>query len=511
MKILDCTIRDGGYYTNWDFDSSLIEEYARKMERLPIEYVEVGYRSPLKSEYFGQYFYCPVHVLEKLKRLMPTKELAIILNEKDIRPSQVSLLLSPISNLVSMIRIAASPDNFQRAIELVKAVKSMGFKVALNLMYMSKWDLNTSFIKSLKEVESDIDFFYMVDSYGGMTPLEVRDIVSIVKSHISTSLGFHGHDNLHMALINSITAVEAGCDIIDCTLTGMGRGAGNLQTEMLLTFLESKGRINFNHSELSTVVRMFETLKYKYRWGSSLPYMFSGANSLPQKEVMEWVSMKRYSLPSMITALNNKKNTIADNVKFPSYVPDKSYETVVIVGGGESVLKNIESIKLFIDKQKDCHIIHAGVKNLDIFTDVTNNQLISLVGVEDTDRIEQSLAKYSENTKLVYPPFPRKMGVSTSEFLKSKSVELDSISFTDKSTDSPFVVSIQSAIRMNPITIYLVGFDGYRENINENNQVLAKENQNLINDLVRIKNIDLYSLTPTRYEGIKVISLFGLI
>ena len=60
---------------------------------------------------------------------------------------------------------------------------------------------------------------------------------------------------------------------------------------------------------------------------------------------------------------------------------------------------------------------------------------------------------------------------------------------------------------MNP-KIYLVGFDGYRENINENNQVLAKENQKLINDLVRIKNIDLYSLTPTRYEGIKVISLF---
>lgn len=60
--ILDCTLRDGGYYTNWDFENALVEEYANAMENLPIDYVEVGYRSiPLKG-YLGQYFYCPEYV-----------------------------------------------------------------------------------------------------------------------------------------------------------------------------------------------------------------------------------------------------------------------------------------------------------------------------------------------------------------------------------------------------------------------------------------------------------------
>ena len=85
IKLLDCTLRDGGYYTDWNFDDTLVEVYAEAMESLPIDYVEVGYRSiPLKG-YLGQYFYCPEYVLERLKTLMPSKELTIILNEKDIR------------------------------------------------------------------------------------------------------------------------------------------------------------------------------------------------------------------------------------------------------------------------------------------------------------------------------------------------------------------------------------------------------------------------------------------
>ena len=118
MKILDCTIRDGGYYTNWDFDQNLITEYCKSMEELPIEYIEVGYRSiPLKG-YLGKYFYCPIYVLEELKSLMPSKKLVIILNEKDIKPEHVNELLLPIKPYVALIRMAVDPKNFERAIAL---------------------------------------------------------------------------------------------------------------------------------------------------------------------------------------------------------------------------------------------------------------------------------------------------------------------------------------------------------------------------------------------------------
>ena len=240
IKLLDCTLRDGGYYTDWNFEDTTVEVYAEAMESLPIDYVEVGYRSIPMEGYLGKYFYCPEYVLKRLKELMPSKELTIILNEKDIRPSHIKEgLLSPCKSYVSMIRIAIDPKNMERAIELAKEVKKEGFKVAFNVMYMSNWKADSSFLNNLKGLEIVIDYFYMVDSYGGVMPEDVKETIQLVKSKTNVPLGFHGHDNLEMGLINTITAIDAGCDIVDATVTGMGRGAGNLKSELLLTYLEN--------------------------------------------------------------------------------------------------------------------------------------------------------------------------------------------------------------------------------------------------------------------------------
>ena len=235
IKLLDCTLRDGGYYTDWNFEDTTVEVYAEAMESLPIDYVEVGYRSIPMEGYLGKYFYCPEYVLKRLKELMPSKELTIILNEKDIRPSHIKEgLLSPCKSYVSMIRIAIDPKNMERAIELAKEVKKEGFKVAFNVMYMSNWKADSSFLNNLKGLEIVIDYFYMVDSYGGVMPEDVKETIQLVKSKTNVPLGFHGHDNLEMGLINTITAIDAGCDIVDATVTGMGRGAGNLKQNYYL-------------------------------------------------------------------------------------------------------------------------------------------------------------------------------------------------------------------------------------------------------------------------------------
>ena len=107
----------------------------------------------------------------------------------------------------------------------------------------------------------------------------------MVRSKTNVKLGFHGHNNLEMALANTLTAIDEGIDIVDATITGMGRGAGNLKTELLLTVLNAKGVLDFPYNELSKTVDDFTELQSHYEWGTNLPYMVSGANSLPQKQV----------------------------------------------------------------------------------------------------------------------------------------------------------------------------------------------------------------------------------
>lgn len=511
MKILDCTLRDGGYYTNWDFDQELVNEYAKAMEELPIDYVEVGYRSIPLEGYLGKYFYCPVFVLKKLKQLMPSKKLVIILNEKDIRETHINNLLAPCLPYVTLIRIAVDPKNFERAIKLAKSIKNKGFEVAFNVMYMSEWKNDASFLDLLKELDDTLDYFYMVDSFGGILPENVTEIIKLVKTKTNVPLGFHGHDNLEMALINTITALKEGCEMVDATITGMGRGAGNLKTELLLTFLESKNRLKFNFTKLSEVVSDFETLRKKYEWGTSLPYMFSGAHSLPQKQVMEWVGLNRYSLSTILNALNNQKKVLDDNIKLPVFKKTKTYKKAIILGGGSSTFDHKEAIQKYTEEDNSVCLIHAGVRNVSNYLDVNCNQFYALVGVE-SDKLLKHIIDPSKLTQTcIFPPFPRKMGTSIPVEIEKISKELESIEFTKASMDSPLVISIQLAIDIGVDEIYLVGFDGYDVSLNQNQFVLAQENQNIINDILKLDKISVKSLTPTKYKQIQLTSIYSIL
>jgi len=511
MKILDCTLRDGGYYTNWDFDQDLVIEYAKSMEELPIDYVEVGYRSIPLNGYLGKYFYCPIFVLKELKELMPSKKLAVILNEKDIRTGHVHDLLKPILPFVTLVRIAVDPKNFGRAVKLAKAIKELGFEVAFNVMYMSNWKKDTSFLDLLEGADDFLDYFYMVDSFGGIMPNDVKEIVRLVKSKTNVPLAFHGHDNLQMALINTITALDEGCVMVDATITGMGRGAGNLKTELLLTYFESQNQILLNFNMLGGVVFDFEELRKIHGWGTSLPYMFSGAYSLPQKEVMEWVGMNRYTLNSIINALNNKKMVVKDNIKLPVFSKCERFKTAIIIGGGESAKSHKEAILEFAENKKDVCLIHAGVRNVSTYIGTQCEQFYSLVGTESEKLKKQlvDLSKISETC--VFPPYPRKMGTTLPLGLEKASKELEDIQFTKASNDSPLVISIQLALDMGVNEILLLGFDGYDVNINKSQFVLAQENQKIIDDLLKIEGLEVSSLSPTKYENIEITSIYSLI
>ncbi|MEP3837384.1 MAG: aldolase catalytic domain-containing protein [Algibacter sp.] len=511
-KILDCTLRDGGYYTNWDFDKELVGNYCKLMETLPIDYIEVGYRSiPLKG-YLGKYFYCPVYILKDLKELMPSKKLVIILNEKDIRPEHLEEVLAPCKSYIKLVRIAIDPKNFERAIILAKAVKSMGFEVGFNVMYMSEWLEDSSFLELLTGLDEVIDYFYMVDSFGGLSPDEVINIIDLVKSKTNVPLGFHGHNNLEMALINTITSIKKGCSIVDSTITGMGRGAGNLRTELLLIYLNSKEKFNINYSLLGNVVSDFESLKKTYNWGTNLPYMFSGAYSLPQKQVMEWVGKNRYPISSIITALNNQKDDIADNIKLPSLSKESNFKTALILGGGKSALNHSEAIMKVADSDDTTCVIHAGGRNVLEYLNIKSEQYYTLVGFESEKLLTNIGSDVSKlKNTCVFPPFPRAMGTIIPDSIKHLSKELEAINFTAVSSDSLLAISLQLAIDLGVSKILLSGFDGYDTEIDQAQFALAQENQNILNDIIKVKDISVQAITPTKYKNIKVTSIYNML
>jgi len=511
MNILDCTLRDGGYYTNWDFDKELVKTYLESMNQLPINYIEVGYRSKPKLGYLGEYFYCPQYVLEEIRDISK-KKLVIILNEKDINFSSLPELLKPIVGIVDMVRMAIDPINLNRAIGIAKAIKNMGFEVGFNVMYMSNWIANKNFLNQLSEVNDIATYFYMVDSYGGVYPDDVKEITNIVKSKTNAKIGFHGHNNLELGLINTLTAIDSGADIVDCTITGMGRGAGNLKTELLLTALNAKKGLEVNFNALSNIVEEFSKLEKKYQWGTNLPYMVSGANSLPQKEVMDWMSKRLYSLNSIIRALVNKNNGVQDNLKLEILNRDKVRITnnteIFIVGGGPSVKCHQRGIIQYI-KQKDAIILYASSRNVGVFNEVDLPKIHCLSGNEGL-RLEEIYGDYINisNSIALLPCYPRNMGTYIPDKLKVRSYELTENFFGDEYSDSNTAIILSVAIQFNIKNLYAIGFDGYEGIIGTKEMELFEENEAIFKKYIKKFKTNIFSLTPTKYKSLKQISLY---
>lgn len=508
FKILDCTLRDGGYYTNWDFDDKIVDSYIRAMNVLPIDYLEIGYRNTPSAEYMGKLGYCPVSVLSKIKKNC-NKKIGIMLNEKSTRPEHLNILVYPIRNLIDIIRIAVDPKNFKRAVVLAEEIKKLGLEVGFNVMYMSKWNEYEGFFDNLDMLNGVVDIFCMVDSFGGIMPEEVRKITQKVKSKVACKIGFHGHNNLQMGLINTLTALRVGCDIVDATVLGMGRGAGNLNMELLLTVLNKEG-LDVNFNALSDVVSTFQPLSNKYQWGTNLPYMLSGANSIPQKEVMDWVCNRAYSFNSIVRALDNKKNNMADNARYPVWAP-QPVSQVLIVGGGPSVVEHKNAIREFLIKNPTVTLIFSTARHAALFTDLDNDKIYCLVGNE-ARRMELNVDRTKFNGTVVLPPYPRKLGTDVPEYAHEHTFELPEITFTNSYLDSCTTTSLKASIELKPKQTFIVGYDGYRGVVlSEKEMELTTENRILFDAYNQFMHQPLISLTPTLYKSLHIKSIYQFI
>lgn len=514
-KVLDCTLRDGGYYTHWDFPRNIVDKYLDTVADLPIDYIEIGYRSSPKEDYFGEYFYTPIETINRIsKKLGSSKKIAIMINTKDIANVQeLESLLRECKGKVHLVRFAVAPNNMQNASIYAKKVKQLGFEAALNLMYLSQMDSQEiiSQVNYILDYVEDIDYIYLVDSYGACLPSEIMDkFKSIIKEHENLALGFHGHDNIQLAYANTLEAIDAGAGIIDATVTGMGRGAGNLSTELICSYFASKENVELDYTNLVDLVEVFNELKVKYGWGTSLPYMISGLNKLPQGEVMDLISLNRYSTNNIVSIINNK---IQDNAPIKNSVSElpssefKDFDFSVLIGGGASVITHINALENLNNKFKIL-FIHSTTKHLELFKNKGFNNLVCLPG-DESKKVKSYNNKENEGTKFVIlndSEIDEKSINSNIYAIGSSKID-ELLEIKEFAKDAPLFIALKVTEILSINNFYLIGFDGYDEET-KTTKILRDENQIIINSYSK-KNKKIVSFTPSKYD-IEVKSLYSI-
>ena len=248
IHLLDTTLRDGSYAVNFSFTALDTSNICKGLEKSGIEFIEIGHGLGFNARNLGY------------GQTSQTDEEYLIAAKEVITKAKFGMFCIPgIAQLedidlaakygIGFIRIGTDVNKIESSKEFVKKAKDYGIQVAAN--YMKSYALSPEkFAEKVKVSESfGADIIYVVDSAGGMFPEQVSKYFKEIKKKSEIQMGFHGHDNLGLAIANSLAAIESGADIIDCSLQGLGRSAGNACTEILVAALTKKNietGINFD-------------------------------------------------------------------------------------------------------------------------------------------------------------------------------------------------------------------------------------------------------------------------
>jgi 4-hydroxy 2-oxovalerate aldolase len=247
LRLIDVTLRDGGYRNNFDFSMKYVLEHARDIQESGCEYIEVGYRngSVVPSPNMGLTGHGSNEYIRALKKELPDIKLVVIAHAANITDKDVEEMADA---GVSMLRLCVNTKNVDETLRYARLAKECGMEVSCNVVRVSSIDLPTlgALVAKLDVHRNVIDVIYFADSNGNLTPKSVREIAEEFKRNTSVAIGFHAHDNIGLAMSNAIAAVESGVCFIDASLLGMGKGIGNLKLEKWIAYQLRKGNKRYS-------------------------------------------------------------------------------------------------------------------------------------------------------------------------------------------------------------------------------------------------------------------------
>ena len=311
IQTLDCTIRDGGYVNNWKFDRIIARETYRACSKAGIDVVEIGCRASAKyfdPEKYGPWRFSTDNDIRETLHGIDGPKISVMGDFGKIEREDFD---DKKNSPVDIVRIAAHKNTIHKALSFLDAIKQKGYMVSLQAMAYATYSEpeKKKLLAALKN--SCLDYFYIADSYGSILPNQIEGLFEPVLSlGGGFKAGFHAHNSLQMAFANTLEAMRCGVAIVDCSFYGIGRGAGNLPSEILISYLESKNRNKYNVIPiLSAIDEFFITLHKEWQWGYQLSYMLSGMFDLHPDFAKKLVEFREYSIEEIWSVLDYIKQS----------------------------------------------------------------------------------------------------------------------------------------------------------------------------------------------------------
>lgn len=522
LKVLDVTLRDGGCVNNFNFGQPYMEKILAAQEASGVDVIELGYLDENRGSEFGRTQYKNDKVIQHCI-LRQKKQGITYVVMMDLGKFNVEQLQPKSEDGIDGIRIAFHKADRQEIVSVGRKIMDKGYKLYIQPMttiHYSDAEL-LGLVGLVNEKLADAEAFYIVDSFGEMRPNDMSRIINLVDHNLIPvmPLGFHSHNNLQMSYSNAISMLQFPTNrdlIIDCSIMGMGKGAGNLNTELLLDHLNMYYGKKYRIAPLLEVIdKVIKPLHAEFGWGYSVEYYLSSVNHctpsyagyfygkhmLPIEQVGELLSLlpeeKKNSFDEQYAESlyreYNERNTVDDTDTVESLKAELQNKNILLLAPGKS-LENFEVSK-FTEKNA-CVVI-----GLNIIDTILDFSIITRV-----DYYEQAVMA---GMNIITTS---KMGVGGNH--RTRVLDYKRwIDINEKTHDSSAVIAINLLKYCNVNKVYLAGSDGYSMDINENYmeatmrfsltaEQVAERNQyyKSFYKNLKEKGMDIRFVTSSKYE-----------
>lgn len=481
IKVLDVTLRDGGCVNDFNFGQTYMEKILAAQEASGVEVIEMGYIDEVKGSKSGRTQYINEQVITEclLKNKKPGVTYVAMM---DYGKFNVDNLKHRTETSIDGLRVAFHKKNMHDMIPLGRKVIEKGYQLYIQPMITLRYS-DAELLELIKLVNKelpDASGFYIVDSFGEMRPNDMTRALNLVDHNLipSMTLGFHSHNNLQMSYSNACAMLQFPTNrnlMLDSSIMGMGKGAGNLNTELLLEHLNLYYGKSYKISPLLEVIdKVINQLHSEFYWGYAPEYYLSSANHctpsyaghfynkhmLPIDQVGELLSMidesKKISFDKNyaeeLWRTYNESKQVDDSSVVTEMKPLIAGKKVLLVAPGKSIIDNKRKIEQLIDQDD---VVSIGLNLTEPFK-------VDYLMATRQDVYETAIQA-------------GKSVITTSNVSKGTRGKVKILNYKNwieisdgRTHDSSSVIVLNLLKTCGVKEVLLAGFDGFMVNINEN-------------------------------------------
>ncbi len=525
---MDCTLRDGGYANNWSFSKSQIYKINNSLEKSKIDIVELGYLDDKKGRKVNTTIFDSTCSVDKLLNNMPNTSTKVVMI--DLFAFDLDALPLKVNTKIDGIRLAFHKKDINSALAASEKIIDLGYQLFFQPMVTKNYDDN-EFITLIKKANaSNVYAFYVVDSFGSMTLSEFKKYINLADDNLDEGikLGYHSHNNMQLAFSNAIDLCNSQLDrevIIDSSIYGMGRGAGNLNTELIADYLNSINEFKYEIIPLLEVIDEILTYYFKkYSWGFSPAQYLSASLDCHPNYASYLVNKKTTHIADIRQILN--KIPLENKNSFDEKIVDDLYQVFLLTE------KSTPRGQLNISSNKKILLVASGSSindSLPLIKDKVASDNYVVVALNHKPQFscdyyffsnQQRFDEFTDELQL------EKQVITTSIHSKALTgvvISLKDIVYVENNFITNVAILMINYLILNGIKkVEIAGLDGYQ--IGKNNYVydetsvvvnedLFKElNETVSDSLLQLKDcINIELITPSIYGKDIPLKILGVI